>query len=108
LFGAIQLLEGWLITPKIEGDSTDFTPSTTLVLIAIGAALGGAFGMLIALPIAAVFRTVLQYVSRRLSGMPSAVALDGLVPSSPELAPAEERLPEPKPTPAVTTVESIG
>ena len=108
LFGAIQLLEGWLITPKIEGDSTDFTPSTTLVLIAIGAALGGAFGMLIALPIAAVFRTVLQYVSRRLSGMPSAVALDGLVPNPPELAPAEERLPEPKPTPAVTTVESIG
>ena len=106
LFGGIQLLEGWLITPKIEGDSTDFTPSTTLVLLAIGAAFGGAFGMLIALPVAAVARTVLKYVSRRLSGLTSSEALEGLLPGPTEPAPAEERRADPVPT--TTSIESIG
>jgi hypothetical protein len=102
------MLEGWLLTPKIEGDSTDFTASTTLVLLAIGAAFGGAFGMLIALPVAAVARTVLKYVSRRLSGMPSAEALEGLLPTHRDRAPAEVPIAETVQAPAATPIETVG
>ena len=94
LFGIFQLLEGWLIAPKIQGASTDFTSSTTLIFLAIGAALGGAFGMLISLPVAAVARTLIQYTSRRLSGIPSAVALEGLLPAFPDRTADDERIPE--------------
>jgi predicted PurR-regulated permease PerM len=107
VFGVVQLLEGWLLTPRIEGGSTDFTPSTTLVLLAIGAALGGAFGMLISLPVAALARTLIQYTSRRLSGIPSAVALEGLLPAFPDRTVVDERLPEPVPTTA-PSIESVG
>jgi predicted PurR-regulated permease PerM len=108
LFGVIQLLEGWLIAPKIQGDSTDFTSSTTLILLAIGAAFGGAFGMLISLPVAAVARTLIQYTSRRLSGIPSTEALVGLLPAYGDRAAAASPVAETASAPAVTTVETVG
>jgi predicted PurR-regulated permease PerM len=107
VFGIVQLLEGWLLTPRIEGGSTDFTPSTTLVLLAIGAALGGAFGMLISLPVAAVTRTLIQYTSRRLSGIPAEVALEGLLPAYRGHA-ADIPVTESAPSPVVSPVETIG
>jgi predicted PurR-regulated permease PerM len=108
LFGVIQLLEGWLLTPRIEGSSTDFTSSTTLILLAIGAALGGAFGMLISLPVAAIARTLIQYTSRRLSGFPADAALEGLLPAYRDRAPAETPIAEPAQAPAATPIETVG
>jgi predicted PurR-regulated permease PerM len=80
LFGVIQALEGWIIAPKIQGESVDFSASTTLVILAIGAALGGGFGVLVALPVAALARTLIVYVARRLSGVAPAEAAVGLAP----------------------------
>jgi predicted PurR-regulated permease PerM len=80
LFGVIQLLEGWIIAPKIQGESVDFSASTTLVILAIGGALGGGFGMLIALPVAALARALIVYVTRRLSGVAPGEAAVGLIP----------------------------
>jgi predicted PurR-regulated permease PerM len=108
LFGVIQLLEGWLLTPRIEGSSTDFTSSTTLILLAIGAALGGAFGMLISLPVAAIARTLIQYTSRRLSGFPADAALEGLLPAYRDRAPAETPIAEPAQAPAAAPIETVG
>src|SRR5918994_1199392 len=83
LFGVIQALEGWIIAPKIQGESVDFRASTILVILAIGGALGDAFGMLISLPVAAVLRALIVYMYRRLSGMAPAQAHVGLLPGEP-------------------------
>jgi predicted PurR-regulated permease PerM len=79
LFGIIQLLEGWIIAPRIQGHSVDFSASASLVILAIGGALGGGLGVVISMPTAAIIRAILVYADRRLSGMTTAEAVVGIV-----------------------------
>ena len=99
LFGVIQLLEGWLIAPKIQSDSVDFSASTTLIVLAIGGALGGGFGMLISLPVAAVGRALVVYAARRMSGASPAEAGTDLLPG--------ERVPRGAPASAALAVDAV-
>ena len=78
LFGVIQLLEGWIIAPRIQGHSVDFSASATLIILAIGGALGGGLGVVIAMPTAAIIRAFFVYGDRRLSGMTTVEALVGI------------------------------
>ena len=78
LFGVIQLLEGWIIAPRIQGHSVDFSASATLIILAIGGALGGGLGIVISLPTAAIIRAFIVYIDRRLSGMTPAEAVVGI------------------------------
>jgi predicted PurR-regulated permease PerM len=80
LFGIIQMLEGWIIAPRIQGHSVDFSASATLIILAIGGSLGGGLGVVISLPSAAIIRAFLVYADRRLSGMTPVHALVGIVP----------------------------
>ncbi len=68
LFLVIQMLEGWFLAPQIQGSSNDFTNSGTLVLLAIGGAIGGGLGMILALPVAGLTRALSVYVLLRLQG----------------------------------------
>jgi len=68
LFGVIQALEGWFLAPQIQGNSNDFTNSGTLVILSIGAALGGGLGMILALPAAGLLRALSIYTFMRLQG----------------------------------------
>ncbi len=79
LFGVIQLLEGWILAPRIQGHSVDFSASATLIILAIGGALGGGLGIVISLPTAAIIRAFIVYIDRRLSGMTPAEAVVGIV-----------------------------
>jgi predicted PurR-regulated permease PerM len=79
LFGVIQLLEGWIIAPRIQGHSVDFSASATLIILAIGGALGGGLGVVISMPTAAIIRAFIVYADRRLSGMTTAEAVVGIV-----------------------------
>lgn len=59
VFGIVQLIESWLLTPKIMSDRSGLPPA--LVVIAVlfwGTALGGVIGMILAVPLTAFFAAV--------------------------------------------------
>jgi predicted PurR-regulated permease PerM len=68
IFLAVQLLEGWFLSPRIEGGVVDFNPTQTLLLLAIGGGVGGALGMIFAIPAAAIIRQIVLYTDLRLRG----------------------------------------
>ncbi len=54
VFGAVQTIEGYFLTPKIMGDRTGLHPA--LIIFAVffwGVALGGIIGMILAIPLTA-------------------------------------------------------
>jgi predicted PurR-regulated permease PerM len=54
VFTVVQVIEGYLLTPKIMGDRTGLHPMTIIVAIFFwGAALGGIMGMILAIPLTA-------------------------------------------------------
>ncbi len=54
----VQLIEGWVLTPKIMGDRTGLHPVAIMVAIFFwGTAFGGVLGMLLAIPLTAFFVT---------------------------------------------------
>jgi predicted PurR-regulated permease PerM len=69
LFVVIQILEGWFLAPRIQGGAVKFTPSATLLILAVGGAIAGAMGVILALPTAALLRDVSFYTSYRAGGL---------------------------------------
>ncbi|MCZ6804447.1 MAG: AI-2E family transporter [Proteobacteria bacterium] len=61
IFGAGQMLEGMVLTPLLIGDRIGLHPVAIIFAVMAGAQLFGFFGMLIALPVAAVITVLLRY-----------------------------------------------
>lgn len=58
VFVAVQLLEGWLLTPRIMGERTGLHPVAIIFAVFFwGQALSGVLGMLLAVPLTAFFVT---------------------------------------------------
>ncbi len=56
IFVAVQLIEGYLLTPRIMGDRTGLHPLTIIIAIFFwGTALDGLLGMILAIPLTAFF-----------------------------------------------------
>ncbi len=56
VFTVVQMIEGYLLTPKIMGDQTGLHPMAIMVAIFFwGSALDGIMGMLLAIPLTAFF-----------------------------------------------------
>lgn len=56
VFVAVQMLEGYFLTPRIMGDKTGLHPLTIIIAIFFwGTALGGILGMILAIPLTAFF-----------------------------------------------------
>jgi len=60
--GAIQVLIGNVIAPKVMGDSLDLDPVVILLALMIWGALWGVVGMLLATPITAVLKILLERI----------------------------------------------
>jgi predicted PurR-regulated permease PerM len=58
----IQNLQGYVISPVIEGDQLDIHPLLVFVAVLMGAALGGALGAFVAVPAAAILDLVVREV----------------------------------------------
>ena len=54
----VQQIDNNLLAPKIVGDSVGLHPVFTMIAILIGGNIGGLFGMLLSVPIAASFRVL--------------------------------------------------
>lgn len=56
IFIAVQIIEGYLLTPRIMGNRTGLHPLTIIIAIFFwGTALGGILGMILAIPLTAFF-----------------------------------------------------
>lgn len=61
LFGAVQLIEGFFLTPKIMGKSVGLHPVAIMLAILIGGMFFGIVGIILAVPTAAVLRVLLVH-----------------------------------------------
>jgi predicted PurR-regulated permease PerM len=58
VYGIVQFVEGWFLTPKIMGDRTGLHPAIIMLAIFFwGTALDGLLGMVLAIPLTAFFVT---------------------------------------------------
>lgn len=67
IFIAVQMLEGYVLTPKIMGDRTGLHP--TVIIFAVffwGVAFGGILGMIMAIPLTAFIVTVWMRIMEKL------------------------------------------
>ncbi|MCZ7573192.1 MAG: AI-2E family transporter [Ardenticatenaceae bacterium] len=65
LFAAIQQIENVLLVPKINGAAVALHPALIMVVLVVGQQLFGLAGMLIAVPLTAVLRDVVNYLYLR-------------------------------------------
>lgn len=71
LFISVQLFEGSVLVPRIQGRALSLPPAVVLVALVIGVSLGGFLGVLIALPVTATLQAVVAYLYDRAAAAPS-------------------------------------
>lgn len=66
IFVGVQMVEGWVLTPRIMGQQTGLHPVAIIFAVFFwGEALGGILGMLLAVPLTAFFVTAWRLVRRK-------------------------------------------
>jgi predicted PurR-regulated permease PerM len=85
LFGVVNALEGFVISPKIIGDRVGLHPLTIIIAVVVGTTLlGGILGGVLAIPFTAALRAIMsRYVWHRQA---RAAAQENPAPDSPEPA----------------------
>ncbi|MEP7152128.1 MAG: AI-2E family transporter [Nitrospira sp.] len=56
----VQFIESWLLTPWVQSQSMEMNAVTVLIVVFIGGALGGFYGLLLAIPVAACLKILVQ------------------------------------------------
>lgn len=62
VYGLVQGLDGWVLTPWIQSRAVDLSAVTVLIVVFVGGAVGGVFGLLLAVPIAACVKILLREI----------------------------------------------
>lgn len=62
LYGLVQALDDYVLTPKIQGDATGLDTPTVLFASLAGGALAGVYGLLLAIPVAACAKIVVKEI----------------------------------------------
>ena len=65
VFGIGQVIESYVLTPKLVGDRIGLHPVAVIFAVLAGGQLFGFLGMLLALPVAAVVNVLLRYAQER-------------------------------------------
>lgn len=81
VYVVVQQLENNLLVPKIQGDSVKLHPSIIMVALVVGSQIGGLFGLIVAVPVAAILRDVYLYLYRRHTEDYSPLEAEASVPS---------------------------
>ncbi len=55
-----QFIENWILTPWLQRHSTDMSAVTILLVVFIGGAVGGLFGLIFAIPVAACIKIAIE------------------------------------------------
>lgn len=56
VYGLVQFFEGWVLTPWIQSESTNLSAVTILIVVLVGGVVGGLYGLILAIPIAACLK----------------------------------------------------
>jgi predicted PurR-regulated permease PerM len=59
VFAIVQLIDNLVVSPYIMGGSVGLHPMLIIILVLLGASVGGILGMLFAVPIAAILKVVI-------------------------------------------------
>lgn len=89
LFLALQQLEGHVVAPQVFGHSLRLNPLIIIFALLLGAEIYGIIGAFIALPLAAVGRETVVYLSRHLVLEPWGTPVRANAPPAPPPPPAE-------------------
>ena len=65
VYVVVQHLEINLLVPKSQGDRVMLHPSIIMVALVVGSQVGGLFGLIVAVPVAAIMRDIYLYLYRR-------------------------------------------
>jgi predicted PurR-regulated permease PerM len=74
LYFVIQQVENNVLVPKIQSDAVRLHPSVVIFCLVVGGAIGGLFGAIVSLPLAAMGRDIVVYLFHRLDDPPMSVA----------------------------------
>lgn len=77
LFAGAQFFEGSILVPRIQGTALKLPAAVVLLALVIGAAVGGFIGVLLALPVTATLRAVLDYLYERAAGAAPGLESEG-------------------------------
>jgi predicted PurR-regulated permease PerM len=77
----VQQLENNLLVPKVQGDSVKVHPAFIMVSLVIGSQVAGLFGLIVAVPVAAILRDVYLYLYRRFAEGYGSKEAESSVPS---------------------------
>ncbi len=65
VWGIGQLLESYVLTPKLVGDRVGLSPVTVIFAVMTGGSLFGFLGMLLALPVASVANVLIRHLAKQ-------------------------------------------
>lgn len=94
VFSVGQVIESYILTPKLVGNRIGLHPMAVIFAVLAGGQLFGFFGMLLALPVAAIANVLLRYAhqrytgSRLYAGQRPAIVLDEFVAGPEEQPPS--------------------
>lgn len=60
VYFAVQLIDGWVVEPLVQGKATDLDPLSVLLVVLIGGSLAGLLGLILAIPAAACIKILVQ------------------------------------------------
>ena len=102
VFTVGQLLESYVLTPRIVGDKIGLHPVAVIFAVMAGGQLFGFLGMLLALPVAAVSNVLLRYAHQRYreselyAGEKPSIVLDSYIDKQVIIVDGAPKGPEPK------------
>ena len=62
VYGAVQLIEGWVLTPWVQSQSTELSAVTILIVVFIGGTVGGLYGLILAIPLTVCIKIIFDEV----------------------------------------------
>ena len=68
LYLGVQLLENYLLVPRVQGHALDVHPAMVLLLLAVGGAIAGLSGLIVVVPLTGILRELFWYADRRQIG----------------------------------------
>jgi predicted PurR-regulated permease PerM len=71
---AVQQIENVFLVPQIHGTSVRLHPAAVMLVLVVGSEIAGVLGVILCVPVAAVFRDVASYLYLRLAEAPASPA----------------------------------
>lgn len=113
VFAVVQLLEGYVITPRVVGEKVGLSPVTVIIVLLLGGEVMGLLGVLLAIPIAGVIRVLLPDILDYYKSSPYYTGTllyelhgNGNTTEAPEVTPEEPVVASSPETPEVEATEA--